>query len=137
MVRQGGRWLSVMRQGGRQLPVMRQGGRRLSLPSNPLPSSALLRSKSTIGDVVLPKGGNHGPRTHLAGSAATTSLRGAALATRFDAVVNDLQGDILMQHVGLLSTCVGLPRRRLSSTLFLVGYVLRHHGYFLLKDVGP
>ena len=77
---------------GRWLSVMRQGGRRLSLPSNPLPSSALLRSKSTLGDVVLPKEGNHGPQTHLAGSAATTSLGGAAFVTCVDAVVHDLQG---------------------------------------------
>ena len=29
----------------------------------------------TLGDIVLPKGGHHGLRTHLAGSAATTSPR--------------------------------------------------------------
>ena len=46
----------------------------------------------TLGDIVLPKGGNHGPRTHLAGSAATTSPRRAALATRFNFVIKDPQG---------------------------------------------
>ena len=48
----------------------------------------------------------------------------------------NLKGDILLVHVGLRSTSVGLSHRRLSSTLYPAGSVLLHFGGFLLKHVG-
>jgi hypothetical protein len=110
---------------------MSRGGRGLGIASlsagdRGADGDASRADGRTLGDIVLPKGGNHGPRTHLAVSAATISSPSS----------RTLKGDILLEHVGLLPTSVGLSHRRLSSTLYPAGSVPLHRGGFLLKHVG-
>jgi hypothetical protein len=136
--RGGGRRLSVERHGGRWLSLLSvaalsecealprsrlgrsRGGRGLGIASlsagdRGADGDVSRADGRTLGDIVLPKGGNHGPRTHLGGSAATTSPRRAALATRFNFVIKDPQG----RHLAGVRRAPFNVRGALSSSALL------------------